>query len=129
MGDGHHGWAAAETVLFLRDCYLREAGARLQLLAGATREMVSHADGWLFEQAPSAFGLVSLHLRHSGRRMEIELSRQSRAGVHPEAIEVFLPWQLRRAVAIPDGPAAVSHHDGGSRVVCSADVHVLVCEY
>src|SRR5690606_36768683 len=34
MGDGQHAWAAAEWVIMLRNCFLREEGDRLILCAG-----------------------------------------------------------------------------------------------
>ncbi len=58
MGDGQHVWAAAEWLLMLHNCFVREEGERLILGAGI-------ADRWLGEKlslgpAATAFGPVSI---------------------------------------------------------------------
>jgi len=49
MGDGQHVWAAAEWVLLMRNCFVREEGDSLILGAGIPA-------GWLEAGAPVSFG-------------------------------------------------------------------------
>jgi hypothetical protein len=49
MGDGQHGWAAAEWIMMMRSLFLREEEDRLILLPGVFPE-------WLASEAPMEFG-------------------------------------------------------------------------
>lgn len=60
MGDGQHGWAAAEWVLMIRECFIREIDEGLILGSGI-------APGWFpaegairFGPAPTPWGVISL---------------------------------------------------------------------
>jgi len=60
MGDGHHVWAAAEWVLMIRNCFVREEGARLVLCAGLPARWLAQDRPIRFGPAPTAFGTVTL---------------------------------------------------------------------
>lgn len=60
MGDGHHVWAAAEWVLMIRNCFVREEGERLILCAGIPQRWLDQATPIRFGPAPTAFGTVSI---------------------------------------------------------------------
>jgi hypothetical protein len=62
MGDGHHVWAAAEWVLMLRHCFVREEGERLILGAGVPERWLTHNKPIHFGPAPTTFGPISLNL-------------------------------------------------------------------
>lgn len=72
MGDGHHVWAAAEWVLMIRNCFVREEGEVLILGAGIPLRWLQpsahvHSDGGssepvVFGPAPTAFGPITLTL-------------------------------------------------------------------
>jgi hypothetical protein len=49
MGDGQHGWAAAEWVMMIRNCFVREEQDRLIIGSGLFRE-------WFKQDADLAFG-------------------------------------------------------------------------
>ena len=60
MGDGHHVWAAAEWVLMIRNCFVREEGERLVLCAGLPARWLAQDTPIRFGPAPTAFGTVTL---------------------------------------------------------------------
>lgn len=62
MGDGHHVWAAAEWVLMLRNCFVREEGERLILCAGIPPRWLEQNTPIRFGPAPTSFGVVSLSI-------------------------------------------------------------------
>ena len=60
MGDGHHVWAAAEWVLMIRNCFVREEGDRLVLCSGIPARWLEAGTPLSFGPALTAFGRVSL---------------------------------------------------------------------
>ena len=62
MGDGHHVWAAAEWVLMIRHCFVREEGERLILCGGIPARWLEQTAPIHFGPAPTAFGTVSISI-------------------------------------------------------------------
>ncbi|HET9462823.1 MAG TPA: hypothetical protein VFO43_02535, partial [Thiobacillus sp.] len=62
MGDGHHVWAAAEWLLMIRNCFVREEGERLVLCAGIPARWLDQAAPIRFGPAPTAFGAVTISI-------------------------------------------------------------------
>lgn len=65
MGDGQHVWAAAEWVVMLRNCFLREEGERLIIASGIPAEWVAASastNAISFGPAPTKFGVVNLKI-------------------------------------------------------------------
>ena len=60
MGDGHHVWAAAEWLLMMRNCFVREEGERLILCAGIPARWLEQGTAIRFGPAPTAFGPVTI---------------------------------------------------------------------
>ena len=60
MGDGHHVWAAAEWVLMLRNCFVREEHDRLVLCSGVPGRWLEQSEPIRFGPAPTAFGAVTV---------------------------------------------------------------------
>ena len=63
MGDGHHIWAAAEWVLMIRNCFVREEGDGLILCAGVPPRWLEQPTMISFGPAPTAFGAVSIDIQ------------------------------------------------------------------
>jgi hypothetical protein len=100
MGDGHHVWAAAEWLLMIRNCFVREEGERLILCAGVPARWLDQETPIRFGPAPTAFGAVTISITPDSRQraarrlagrlasrappIEIRLPGYARAG-HPEA--------------------------------------------
>ncbi len=62
MGDGDHGWAAAEFLNLVRDLLVREEGGQLLLLSGTPESWFQHGATVEVSSAPTLHGTVSLHL-------------------------------------------------------------------
>ncbi len=62
MGDGQHGWAAAEWVMMIRNCFLREEGMMLVIGAGILPEWQAGGDTVSFGPTLTSWGEVSVSL-------------------------------------------------------------------
>ena len=90
MGDGHHVWAAAEWVLMLRNCFVREEGERLILCAGIPARWLEQDTPIRFGPAPTAFGALSLSITpQAGTAPRIEWQGDWHRSAPP--IEIRLP--------------------------------------
>jgi hypothetical protein len=91
MGDGQHVWAAAEWVLIVRHCFVREEGDALVLGAGVARRWLEPGAPIAFGPAPTAFGSLSLHIEV--KPVEALVSVRWSAEWHRQAprVEVRLP--------------------------------------
>jgi hypothetical protein len=63
MGDGHHVWAAAEWLLMIRNCFVREENDHLVLAAGVPVRWLDASEVIRFGAAPTSFGAISLVIR------------------------------------------------------------------
>jgi hypothetical protein len=66
MGDGHHGWAAAEVLTFVRDLLVRDVAGGVALATLVPDGWYGH--GWEVHDAATAAGLVSYAIRWHGDR-------------------------------------------------------------
>ena len=78
MGDGHHGWASAELLMFVRDLLVREVPAAEMpdgdgdVLALSTLVPEGwYGQGWEVHDAPTAFGAISYAVRWHGDRVAL----------------------------------------------------------
>jgi hypothetical protein len=69
MGDGHHGWAAAELLTFVRDLLVREEGDGLALASLVPGSW--YGQGWEVHDAPTAHGRASYAVRWHGDRVAL----------------------------------------------------------
>jgi hypothetical protein len=96
MGDGHHGWAAAELLTFVRDLLVREdAGGDVSNGSGAPAAdqpgvVISslvpdrwYGRGWEVHGAPTAHGHVSYAVRWHGDRVALLWEVEPHEGVGP----------------------------------------------
>ena len=82
MGDGHHGWAAAELLTFVRDLLVREVGDVPGGLALASLVPDAwYGQGWEVHDAPTAAGHVSYAVRWHGDRAALLWEVTPHAGV------------------------------------------------
>lgn len=72
MGDGQHVWAAAEWVLMLRNCFVREEGNRLILCSGIPRVWLDKNQRITFGPAPTSFGGIQISIKPQGKNILIE---------------------------------------------------------
>jgi hypothetical protein len=90
MGDGHHVWAAAEWVLMIRHCFLREEGDTLVLAAGIPGRWLATGKPVAFGPAPTTFGPVTVRLEpeDAGR---VRVSWEARWHDEAPTLRVALP--------------------------------------
>ena len=101
MGDGHHVWASAEWVLMIRNCFVREEGARLILCAGIPERWLDQDEQIFFGPAPTEFGTVTLTL--SSRSInEVLVAWDVQWRVCPEMLEIRLPGFKPQSVPADD---------------------------
>jgi len=81
MGDGHHGWAGAELLSFVRDLLVREDGDGV-ILASLVPE-TWFGQGWEVHDAPTAHGHVSYAVRWHGDRVALLWEVEPHAGHGP----------------------------------------------
>ncbi len=62
MGDGHHVWAAAEWLLMIRNCFVREEGQQLVLCSGVPQRWLDASTPVSFGPAPTSFGRISIDI-------------------------------------------------------------------
>ena len=72
MGDGQHVWAAAEWVLMIRYCFVREEGNRLILCSGIPRTWLAKDQTIAFGPAPTSFGDIQISLKPRGKKILVE---------------------------------------------------------
>ncbi|MCX5699096.1 MAG: GtrA family protein [Candidatus Omnitrophica bacterium] len=72
MGDGQHVWAAAEWVLMIRNCFVREEENRLILCSGIPRIWLEKNQTIAFGPAPTSFGDIQISIKPRGENILIE---------------------------------------------------------
>ena len=64
MGDGQHAWAAAEWLVMMRNCFVREEDDHLILASGITAVWWQTGQCLSFGVAPTQFGSVSVSIQY-----------------------------------------------------------------
>lgn len=93
MGDGQHVWAAAEWLLMLRQCFVREEGQHLILGGGVVREWLEQGADIGFGPAPTSFGAVSISIKTTqhGAQQDVIFAWQGAWRMAAPPIEIQLP--------------------------------------
>jgi hypothetical protein len=76
MGDGHHGWAAAEWILLLRSLVLAEKSGELHLTRCVPAQWFDSGKQITVRRAPSSFGPVDVSIAAQADHVRLELSAQ-----------------------------------------------------
>ena len=72
MGDGQHVWAAAEWVLMVRNCFVREENGRLILCSGIPRVWLKKNQTIAFGPAPTSFGVIQISIKPQEENVLVE---------------------------------------------------------
>jgi len=72
MGDGQHVWAAAEWVMMIRNCFVREENDRLILCSGIPRIWLEKDQAISFGYAPTSFGDIQISIKPQGQNILVE---------------------------------------------------------
>lgn len=96
MGDGQHGWAAAEWVMMIRNLFVREEGHRLILCSGIHSEWLQTDTPVSFGPTPTPFGNISIKLVRTDHRLKVSLNADH---MHiPAEGEIHLPGYQSQTV-------------------------------
>ena len=130
MGDGHHGWAAAEIILFLRDCIVRENGGTLELFGSRNDRIVTRGKDTYLRNLPTDYGLVSASLRfESNTRCVLQFENEFFNDARPTSIDVTLPFLPKQvAPSSPSETVSVISTNGWSTIHCSSTIKTLFIE-
>jgi hypothetical protein len=89
MGDGQHGWAAAEWVMMIRNMFVREEQGRLIVGSGVLREWFDADAPVSFGPTPTPWGPVSVQLDRDGADVAANINGQWRSAA--PRIDVLVP--------------------------------------
>ncbi len=85
MGDGQHGWAAAEWIMMIRNCFVREEEDGLIIGSGILPEWLEPDGEIFFGPTLTAWGPVSVRL--AGSRLEIDANWRG----EPPPVRISVP--------------------------------------
>ncbi len=71
MGDGHHAWAAAEWVMMLRNCFVREEGSNLVVASGISTRWLDTNEELSYGPTPTSFGNISIRLQQNNKQITV----------------------------------------------------------
>jgi hypothetical protein len=102
MGDGQHGWAAAEWVMMIRNIFVREEGRKLILGAGIFPEWLENKGEVAFGPTPTPFGPVGIHIYP--KESDYLLACDARWRSDLPAVEIRIPGFLNETLPDLDRP-------------------------
>ena len=105
MGDGQHGWAAAEWVLALRALFLMEESDHLIVGAGLFPEWLATEGELFFGPSPTCWGPVTVRINVREEACRVDVDGQWHDT--PPEIVVALPGFPRQTVQEMKGPLEV----------------------
>ena len=130
MGDGHHGWAAAEIILFLLDGLVREHHDALHIFRDAFPGIVSWGKDVSINGIATAFGKISCSLKYETEtRAMCSLTLSPISERRPSAVEIHLPFFVQRVMAITQGIEVCAKAEvGKTRIRCSSGNAMMLLE-
>lgn len=128
MGDGHHGWAAAEIILFIRDCLVREIDDELHLFQGANGRLVQKEKNILLKNVPTSFGKMTCELTFDGEnRGMLKFDNSFFEGQEPKSLIIYLPFNLLKAVAAsPENILDIKYQDNQTILSCTPKIQSVL---
>ena len=109
MGDGQHVWAAAEWLLMIRNCFVREEGDSLILGSGVTEDWLRDGGTVQFGPAPTSFGPVTIEIESSGTgsSRKVRVTWDGDWHLAPERIDIRLPGMQRTCASLNEETATL----------------------
>ncbi|MGC9490071.1 MAG: hypothetical protein ACP5CD_02440 [Thermovirgaceae bacterium] len=106
MGDGQHGWAAAEWAMLIRNLFVREEGMTLVLGSGILPEWIESGRPLSFGPTKTPFGPVSIKFFPKNGKSMFEIDADfSRSLKLPESIIIAVPGYRKTHIEYTDqGP-------------------------
>ncbi|HAR63026.1 MAG: hypothetical protein DKM50_01520 [Candidatus Margulisiibacteriota bacterium] len=93
IGDGHHGWAAADYLVTIRNIFFFEEDNRLVLMPVVPRRWFKPNNPISVSNAPSYFGRINYTAFVDKNKLKIVIENQYT--VVPEDIEINLPFKIK----------------------------------
>ncbi|MFW6137624.1 MAG: hypothetical protein ACOC7U_00475 [Spirochaetota bacterium] len=113
MGDGQHVWAAAEWVMMLRNCFVREEQeGRLVLCSGVKISWLENRESIRFGPAPTRMGSITLNISIEKNKIIVSWDAEWHR-TQPE-IEVCIPGY--RSIPAQEGRSIVELELEGDRI-------------
>ncbi|MBN8218310.1 MAG: hypothetical protein J0L75_16825 [Spirochaetes bacterium] len=101
MGDGDHGWSAAEYVNLLRHALVTERGQTLRLGCGIEASWIDSGEPVEVRDAPTLFGRLSYRLAKQGQALRLRWELVPHALAGDCRLEISLPGEAgRRTLAL-----------------------------
>jgi hypothetical protein len=93
MGDGHHGWAAAEIVSAFRDAFLweDENKSEIRIFSGIPAEWFK--TDFMMKGIPTSKGLIDLDYTRIGGKIKISIKIKFRVS-HSVKVRIILPFEI-----------------------------------
>ncbi len=123
VGDGHHGWAAADFLMVVRNMLILEEPEKLVLTPVIPKEWISLFEIVKVKNAPTHFGEVSFKYEVI-EEGTIEISLDCSFKVVPKTIEINFPMNIKR-FAIAD----CSQDVNGKSFLVSPDTKRIYAHY
>lgn len=97
IGDGHHGWAAADFLVTVRNMMFFEEENNLVILPSAPKRWFKEGYPIEVANAPSYFGVIAYKVTYASDQVIIKFNNDFRKV--PEYIEIYLPFGVLGADA------------------------------
>jgi hypothetical protein len=102
MGDGQHGWAAAEWVMMIRNLFVREEGRNLIVGAGIFPEWLESETGVDFGPSPTPSGSVAVRIYRQGGDTFLAIDADWRD--KPPPVRIQIPGFQNKTLTYFDQP-------------------------
>jgi hypothetical protein len=112
MGDGQHGWAAAEWVMMIRNCFVREEGDRLIVGSGLFAEWFETDDDLVFGPTLTPYGRLTVRITRPASEPTLVL--EARWAGRPPRVDVEIA-SFRSLRGIDCSRSIVLERDEGPR--------------
>jgi hypothetical protein len=106
MGDGQHGWAAAEWLMMIRNLFVREEGRQLIVGAGIFPEWLESQEDICYGPTPTSFGSIGIRIFRKGAEHLLEVNAHWRGDPPPVTIQI--PGFQNETVMVFEKPMRLS---------------------
>jgi hypothetical protein len=130
MGDGHHGWAAAEIVLFMLHCLVRERSDTLMLFNDIHGGMLQWGTNSGVQGVATSFGAVGCTLNYqTSEKALCAFTLEPLSQREPKCVEIGFPFSLKRVLPVsPELKIEVEQTEGKTLVRFHSSDAMLLLE-
>ena len=117
MGDGHHGWAAAEYVLALRDAFVMERRDPLsgkewiEFLAGVPASWLMSAGGCSLFEVPVFGGIASVRVEQGKGSFMLHIQVEQHSSVLPPTVRLIIPFPNAVVRVVKGSVIVIEYHE------------------